>query len=102
MNPKATAVAGILAAAYGHLGRRSEARAALETFHKGWANKPNLPDIKYFHPFKIHEFTDRVAASFLKAGVPGKPGDYYKTSGKLKLTGNEIGSLFFGRKATGI
>ncbi|UCD32201.1 MAG: hypothetical protein JSV38_15830, partial [Desulfobacterales bacterium] len=100
-NPKLTSVAATLAAAYGQLGREPEARAALDIYIKGWGRKPGLPAIMYFFPFKNPEHADRFADGLLKAGLAGKPGGYYKITKKLRLSGDEIRSLFFGKKATG-
>ena len=100
-NPKASAIAATLAAAYGQLGREPEARAALERYIKGWGRRPGLPAVMYFFPLKT-EHADRFAEGLLKAGLPGKPGGYYKVSEKLKLSGEEIRSLFLGKKAIGI
>ncbi len=103
-NPKASPIVAILAAAYGQLGREPEARAALERhlkgWIKGWGRKPSLPELMYFWPLKT-EHADRFAEGLLKAGLPGKPGGYYRISEKRKLTGEEIRSLFFGKKTTG-
>ena len=54
----------------------------------------------YFFPLKT-EHADRFAEGLLKAGLAGKPGGYYKISDNLRLTGEEIKSLFLGRKARG-
>jgi len=101
-NPKASSLAATLAAAYGQLGRESEARAALERYIKGWGRiKPGLPAVMYFFPLE-KEHADRFAEGLLKAGLRGKPGGYYKVSDNLRLTGEEIKSMFLGRKASGI
>jgi tetratricopeptide (TPR) repeat protein len=100
-NPKATSIASILAAAYGQLGREPEARDALDRYLKGWGKKPSLPGVMYFFPFKNPEHADRFADGLIKAGLAGKPGGYYKISEKLRLSGEEIRFLFFGKKAIG-
>ena len=101
-NPKARTHAATLAASYGQLGRETEARAALERYLKGWGRvRPGLPAVMYFFPLET-EHADRFAEGLLKAGLPGKPGGYYKISDSLRLTGEEIKSVFFGRKARGI
>jgi TolB-like protein len=101
-NPKASSIAACLAASYGQLGREPEARAALERYIKGWGRAPGLPAVMYFFPFKNPEQGDRFAEGLLKAGLQGKPGGYYKISENLRLSGEEIKSLFLGRKARGI
>jgi len=101
-NPKANSLAATLAAAYGQLGRETEARAALERYIKSWGRiKPGLPTVMYAFPLDT-EHADRFAEGLLKAGLPGKPGGYYKISDNLRLTGEEIKSVFLGRKASGI
>ena len=99
LNPERTGWGGILAAAYGHLDRDQEARAALDIYRKGWgelAANLNLQLVMYFFPYKNAEDADRFADGLLKAGLPGKSSGYYKVSEEHKLTGEEIKSLFFG------
>jgi len=101
-NPKANSIAATLAAAYGQLGHETEAQAALARYIKGWGRvRPGLPTVMYFFPLET-EHADRFAEGLLKAGLPGKPGGYYKVSDSLRLTGEEIKSVFIGRKARGI
>ena len=99
-NPKATPITAILAAAYGQLGREPEARAALEREIMGRGRRPSLREVMYFWPLNT-EHADRFAEGLLKAGLPGKPGGYYRISEERKLTGEEIRYLFFGKKTTG-
>jgi TolB-like protein/Flp pilus assembly protein TadD len=103
LNPERTGWGGILAAAYGQLGRDQEARAALDIYRKGWgrlAPNLNLQLVMYFMPYKNAEDADRFADGLLKAGLPGKPSGYYKVSEEHKLSGEEIKSLFFGHTLT--
>jgi len=101
-NPKANSLAATLAASYGQLGREAEARTALKRYIKSWGRiRPGLPTVMYAFPLET-EHADRFAEGLLKAGLPGKPGGYYKISDNLRLTGEEIKSVFLGSKASGI
>jgi TolB-like protein len=100
-NPEISRGAGVLAAAYAHLGRDQEARAALDNYHKGFELKRVvLHSVMYFWPFKDPEVTERFADGLLKAGMPGQPSGYHKVFNEHRLSGKEIRSLFFGRTLT--
>jgi tetratricopeptide (TPR) repeat protein len=100
--PEATAIASGLAAAYGQLGREQEARAALEIYKMGWGRiSPHLPKVMYFFPFKNPKHAELFANGLLNAGLPGKPSGYFKVSDERRLKGEEIKSLFFGKKMVG-
>jgi TolB-like protein len=102
LNPDFHPAAGVLAASYAHLGRIEEARAAMEIYYKGWGRtKPSLEMAMYWFPSKNPEHAASLAEGFLKAGMSGKPGGYYKVSDELKLKGEEITSLFFGTEIAG-
>jgi len=86
-------MAAPLVAAYSHLGRHQEARAALENFKKLWPFSPlplNLQVLMYGFPFKDPQVANRLADGLLKAGLPGEPSGYFKIYDKNKLTGEEI------------
>jgi len=102
LNPDFHAGAAALAASYAHLGRIEEARAAMEIYYKGWGRgAPRLEMAMYFFPFKNPEHAESLAYGFLKAGMPGKPFGYFKVSDELKLSGDEITSMFFGTEIAG-
>jgi TolB-like protein/Flp pilus assembly protein TadD len=101
-NPERRRMAGVLAAAYGHLGRDQEARAALDNFYSGFSGTRRLPDLMNLWPFKDPEVAERLAEGLIKAGLPGQPSEYYKLYKEYKLTGEEIRDLVFGRTVTGI
>jgi hypothetical protein len=55
-----------------------------------------------FHPFADSKISDHVAEALIKAGVPGTLADNYRISRENLLNGQEVKSLLFGRKITGI
>jgi hypothetical protein len=87
-----------LIAAYAHLGRDQEARAALKAFkdYSGWEN-PNLRDFMSVN-FKFNDpaTNERLASGLLKAGLPGEPSGYYKIYEKNRITGKELEDLILG------
>lgn len=98
-NPEISRGAVVLAAAYAHLSRDPQARAALDNYKKGL--RPMyaiLHWVMYFWPFKDPEVEGRFADGLLKAGLPGQ--FYYKVSDEHRLAGGEIRELFFGRTVT--
>jgi TolB-like protein len=99
--PEAYLWSGPLAAAYEHLGKRLQARAALKNFVKFYAFYPNLTTAMYYFPFKDPTVADRLAEGLIKAGLPGETSGCYKVSEEDRLSGEEIRSLFFGRTRSG-
>ena len=90
-----------LAMLYGQVGREQEARIMLDKITKKMpAAMKNVRVIMSLFPFK-DQIVARMAKGFIKAGLPGKPSEFYKISAENRLTGEEIRELFFGRKATG-
>jgi tetratricopeptide (TPR) repeat protein len=111
-NPEAHAWGVPLAAAYAHLGRSREARAALDNYEK---SLPPFP--RYYHgsshyrygefghlmfiwPFKDPKVAKRFTSGVLKAGLPRILHGSYKISEKNKLRADEIRELLFGKTAT--
>jgi hypothetical protein len=93
-----------LAAAYGHLGRGKEAKAALQIYCNVWTTEmpANLQRVMYYWAFKDFHMANLFAEGLLKAGLPGRPYDYYKVSDEDRLTGEQIKELLFGQTITGI
>ncbi|NIS61090.1 MAG: tetratricopeptide repeat protein [Proteobacteria bacterium] len=102
-NPELREFAAPLAATYAHLHRDQEARAALDSYRKGYdhAARGTLVRAMSFWPFRDPEVADRFANGLLKAGLTGQPSGYYKLSEEHELTGEEIKVLVFGRKMYG-
>jgi hypothetical protein len=100
-NPKAGLHQGFVAVVYAHLGRMKEAREAVDYLvNRG----ENLRTMMYHACWKNPEVVDFTAKNYLKAGLPGDPGDYYKPTifyDKNKLTGKEIRDLVFGQTVSG-
>ena len=101
-NPEISRRAGVLAAAYAHLGRDEQARAALDDYMRGSRmHQLSLPGLMYLWPFKDLEVSDRFADGIIKAGMPWQLHQYYRVSKENKLTGEEIRELLFGRTVAG-
>jgi hypothetical protein len=104
LNPEDGSPATPLAGFFGALGRDQDARAMLEIRRK----KPGAPsDVggpMFLQPFKDRTLVDRYAEGLLKAGLaPAKiSGGYFPAFKENQLTGEEIKSLLFGSRTTGI
>lgn len=87
---------------YGIQGRDEEARIAYGLFVKS-RHSPvrNLNDILLYIPFADPKKLDRIAASLIKAGVPGKPTDYYRIFKENRIDGQAVKEFLFGQKITG-
>jgi TolB-like protein/class 3 adenylate cyclase len=99
--PEAYLWSGPLAAAYAHLGKSLEARAALKNFVKFYTWYPKLMQAMFYFPFKDPTVADRLAEGLLKAGLQGKTSGYYTVSEEDRLSGEEIRPLVFGRTRSG-
>ena len=88
---------------YGIQGRDEESHTAYEIFLKSRMTPVrNLNDILLYFPFTNHKKLDRIADALIKAGAPGKHTDYYRIFKENRINGQEVKSLIFGRKITGI
>ncbi len=88
---------------YGIQDRKEEARTAYEIFLKSRMSPVrNLNDILLYFPFTDPKKLDRIAEALIKAGAPGNPDDYYRIFKENRINGQEVKSLLFGRKITGI
>jgi hypothetical protein len=99
--PKAYRWSGPLAAAYAHLGKNLEAKAAIENFIKFCPYHPTLMEAMFYFPFKDHTVADRLAKGLLKAGLKSKTSRYIRVSEEDRLSGEEIRQLLFGRVRIG-
>jgi hypothetical protein len=115
--------AGILAAAYGELGRIEQAEAAFESFGQGILNRPSkawsvkseafanprfhtwrridLAWSVYSYPFADRSVLKRLADGFKVAGASDSVGGYLPLHAANELRGSEIKSLLFGEKIEG-
>jgi len=87
---------------YANIGREQEARSMLDKATEGWP--PTMKNVRFMmtiYPLKDLQVMERIAESFIKAGLPGEPSGFYKISAENRLTGEEIRKLFFGRKVAG-
>jgi tetratricopeptide (TPR) repeat protein len=80
------------------LGRTEEAKKFIAPYIKMGLRLPC-----FVPPFKDPKAEKRWAEGLLKAGLPGEPGEYYKSAIFLEpnLTGKEIKDRFFGRTIGG-
>jgi len=87
---------------YANIGREQEALSMLQKATEGYP--PEMKNVRYImtkYPLKDLKVMERIAESYIKAGLPGEPSGFYKISAENRLTGKEIEELFFGRKVTG-
>jgi adenylate cyclase len=104
LNPEVPALpTGFLASTYGLLGREQEARAALDIHKKGFMIGPpsSLASIMSNYAFKDPAVANRFAEGIIKAGMPGRPSDYFPAYKENQLTEKEIKSLLCGSTTTG-
>jgi TolB-like protein/predicted Zn-dependent protease len=103
INPEFSGVAAFTQSIiYGIQGRNEEARTAYKILLKNRMYPVrNLNDVMCYLPFADPKTLDRIAEAFIKAGVPGKPTDYYRILKENRLNGQEVKSLLIGRKITG-
>jgi hypothetical protein len=88
---------------YGIQNRNEEACKEYEIFLRNRQSPVrNLNDILLYLPFADPKKLDRIADALIKAGVPGNPTDYYRIFKENRIHGQEIKTLLFGRKITGI
>ncbi len=114
---------GILAAAYGELGREAEAQKAFDIYEKGLLNRPmlawsvepqpfanprfhtwrrvGLAWAVYAHPFANRETLERLAQGFATAGATSGIGGFLPLHAGNRLTGSELRSLLFGATLNG-
>ena len=87
---------------YANVGREQEARSMLDKATEGYP--PTMENVRFMmtmYPLKDLQLMERIAASYIKAGLPGESSGFYKISAEHRLTGGEIKELFFGRKVSG-
>jgi len=77
-----------------------------EMFTKGMKGYPAaLQNVRWFvsnWPIKDLIVLKSFAEGYIKAGLPGEIGDFYKISKENRLTGEELRKLFFGHKVAGL
>jgi tetratricopeptide (TPR) repeat protein len=114
---------GLLAAAYGELGRAAEADAAFAVYQQGLLNRPALAwsvapqpfenpryhtwwrvDLAwavYAHPFTSREVLARLAKGLEVAGATSGIGGFLPVYAETRLTGKDIRALLFGASIGG-
>ena len=79
---------------YANVGREQEARSMLNKATEGYP--PTMKNVRFMmsmYPLKDLQLMERIAASYIKAGLPGEPTGFYKISKENRLTENEIRKL---------
>jgi len=101
-NPERSLGNIMLAVLYAHAGRAQEAQVMLEKGTKGWPDSmKNVQFVMSLLSLGDLQSAERFAAGLVKAGLPGKPSEFYKISAENRLKGKELMKLFFGRTVTG-
>jgi adenylate cyclase len=92
----------LLAASYGKLGMKIEAKDALLKFRETWIGPFWMAAAVFFFPFEDGEVLKHLADGFEAAGVVVRPPSrYLKLDRKARLTGQEIETLLFGHTIKG-
>lgn len=97
-NPKQTRYAAIQAAALIELGHVEEAKAALEDYLSGWTTYAALNWAMFYWPFQRLETLERLANSFVKAGLTAPLKPYYLATTQYRLTGEQIKALISNKR----
>jgi tetratricopeptide (TPR) repeat protein len=101
-DPTTRAYALLLAAAYGKLGMKKEAKEALVKYRKSWRWPFWIAAAVYLYPFEDGEILEHLADGFNAAGLAERPPSrYLKLNHETKLTGPEIKDLMFGHTIRG-
>ena len=100
-NPKQTRYAMIQAAALAELGRTAEAAVALEQAERYGGTDADLNWAMFYWPFQRLETIERLANSFIKAGLATPRKRYYLTTAQDRLTGEEIKTLLSNKTMIG-
>jgi adenylate cyclase len=99
------AYAGILASAYGLIGRQADAQQALVLFGQGFQNSPDLSDAMLLFPFLDRSISDRLARGLELAGIKVwytiDDGGYLPLHGTNRMTADEIRTELAGRTFVG-
>jgi hypothetical protein len=115
--------AGVLAAAYGELGRTDEARSAFDSFSRAIVSRPSMAwSVKsedftnpryhtwrrvdlawavFSYPFAARAVLERLANGLLVAGAPVSVGGYLLLDDGGRLGGTDIEKLLFGKRIRG-
>jgi len=100
-DPNQTRYAAIQAGALAELGRLREAEAALESYLSEWTDNADLNWAIFHWPFQRMETIERLADSFIKAGMRLPQRRYYLATRQNRLTTEQIRSLLSGKTMIG-
>jgi len=90
-----------LVVTYVELDRIEEARAVLAPVAKYWTKFGGLKTFMFWQPFKDKEVEKKFANGLIKAGFPGKSGEYFKIYPENRLSGEKIKDLTFAHTVSG-
>jgi len=91
-----------LAVTYAELDRVEEARANLAPMIKNPTQTVGgLKAFMFWRPFKNKEVEKKYANGLIKAGFPGKSGEYFKVYPENRLSGEKIKDLTFAHTVSG-
>jgi tetratricopeptide (TPR) repeat protein len=93
--------AGVLAAAYGELGRIDQAKAAFDVYGRAHPFPPDLAQSMVPFPFSDRSVLERLAEGLKLAGVSVGVSGYLPLHEMNRLSGPEIKALLFGREIEG-
>jgi TolB-like protein/class 3 adenylate cyclase len=99
--PNETNFPAILAAAYGELGRKDEARAAFDDFNQNLDSLWTLHELVALFPFSDAGVLQRFAQGLKNAGLTVHSAEYLPLDSSKRLIGPEIRTLLFGKRITG-
>ena len=100
-NPNQTRYAAIQAGALAELGRLREAEVALESYLSEWTDSADLNWAMFHWPFQRMDTIERLADSFIKAGMRLPQRRYYLATKQNRLTTEQIRSLLSGKTMIG-
>jgi adenylate cyclase len=87
---------------YAQVDRVQEAQTIFAEGLKGFP--ASLANVRWFMSnwsIEDSQLMERFAEGYIKAGLPGESGGFYKISKENRLSSEEIKKLFFGRKVSG-
>ena len=92
----------LLAATYGKLGMKMEAKGAMLKFRENWLDPFWMTVAVFLFPFEDGEVLGNLADGFEAAGVVARPPSrYLELNRKTRLSGQEIETLLFGHTIKG-
>ena len=97
LNPQTLSWSVVLAAAYAHLGREEEARAAAQIYRRGSPSGSVFPPrtVMYFRNFEERGVANSLVEGLKKAGLFDPGPEYVHVSREDQITGDDLKTFFF-------